>query len=542
MKSKTLRMTIMKAMRVTPMRKTRSQNPWSRRADDYEALLKRVQHRFDSSYCQEPRLRFAGDQVVPNPKRGIADFGPLEEFKTRPVIRIGVIGTPASVDGFSSYMQSITRNVSAGTNARNKQFDPVMFPDFPGIDPGSAFGVEFRNDGRYQRLIPEKLLEQDLVPASAADQLRNVVARIASELSVLADLDPQPEVVAIVMPPLSKMFVSTSGKRCGRRPAAALTPAEAFEKTMAKEAAKSNQGFLDFGFVDGEPKLDRGFWNFHHALKARTMKLAIPTQLIWERSLTGEQTTQDPASIAWNLVTGLYYKAGNIPWEVEGLPYDTCFIGVSFFKDGLHAGAGTHTSLAQVFSGHGEGLVMKGGKAVKKPGRSAYMDKEAARRLVSEALGLYGAHHPGGKARRVVIHKTSPFTADEMLGVEEALESGMKLDLVSMTHGSDLRFLRPGVHPPLRGHLYQTIGPRDAFVHLRLHTRISRLPGREKSSADPDPPSTRGFNEGNDLRGNHGVDKAQLEFLLLRREASDNRALRRSRRIHHGRISRNPRD
>ncbi len=169
----------MKAMRVTPMRKTRSQNPWSRRADDYEALLKRVQHRFDSSYCPEPRLRFAGDQIVPNPKRGIADFGPLEEFKTRPVIRIGVIGTPASVDGFSSYMQSIARNVSAGTNARNKPFDPVMFPDFPGIDPGSAFGVEFRNDGRYQRLIPEKLLEQDLVPASAADQLRNVVERIS---------------------------------------------------------------------------------------------------------------------------------------------------------------------------------------------------------------------------------------------------------------------------------------------------------------------------------------------------------------------------
>ena len=58
-------------------------------------------------------------------------------------------------------------------------------------------------------------LEQAFVPASEADQLRNVVARIASELIVLADLDPQRDVAAIVMPPLSKMFVSTSGKRCG---------------------------------------------------------------------------------------------------------------------------------------------------------------------------------------------------------------------------------------------------------------------------------------------------------------------------------------
>jgi len=433
------------------MRKSRSRDPWNRRADDYEALLKRVQHRFDSSYCPEPRLRFADDHIVPNPKRGIADFGPLHEFKIKPVIRVGIIGTPHSVDSFSSYMKRISKSVSAGTNARDKPFDPLMFPDFPGTDPNSAFRIAFRQDTRYQRVISEKSLEQDLMPASAADQIRNIVDRVSRELSVLADLDPQPDVVAIVMPPFVQDVCQHVGEEMRRRPAAALTPAEAFEKDMAREASKTNQGFLDFGFVGDEPKLDRGFWNFHHALKARTMRAAVPTQLIWERSLLGEQTTQDPASIAWNLITGLYYKGGNIPWEVEGLPYDTCFIGVSFFKDGLHAGAGTHTSLAQVFSGHGEGLVMKGGRAVKEPGRSAYMDRETARRLVSEGLGLYNSHHPGGNARRVVVHKTSPFTPDEVVGIEEALEDGMKLDLVSMTQGSDLRFLRSGVHPPLRG-------------------------------------------------------------------------------------------
>ena len=68
----------------------------------------------------------------------------------------------------------------------------------------------------------------------------------------------------------------------------------------------------------------------------------IPTQLIWQRSLTGEQTTQDSASIACKLVTGFYYKAGNIPQEVERFYYDTCFISVSFFKDALHAGADAH--------------------------------------------------------------------------------------------------------------------------------------------------------------------------------------------------------
>lgn len=133
-----------------------------------------------------------------------------------------------------------------------------MFPDFPGIDPEVGFGVEFTSETRYQRLIPEKALEQDLTPATAADQIRNVVARLAQELLVLADLDPQPDVVAMVMPPFVQDVCQHVGDEMRRRPAAALTPAEAFEKDMAKVAAKTHQGFLDFGFASDEPTPGRG--------------------------------------------------------------------------------------------------------------------------------------------------------------------------------------------------------------------------------------------------------------------------------------------
>jgi len=428
----------------------RSRTVRSRRADDYEALLKRTQHRFPTSYCPEPRLRFADDQIGANPKRGIADHGPLDESKIRPVIRVGVIGTPESIDHFSSYIAQISRVVGAGLNVREKPFDPIVFPDFPGTDPSMAFRVELRLERSHQRLIAQKVLEQDLKPASAADQIKNVVARISAELEVLGDLDPPPDVVAIVMPPFVQDAIQHVGDEMRRRPAAALTPTEAFGKAMSSVESKTKQGFLDLAFAGDEPKNELGFWNFHHALKARAMRAAIPTQLIWERILRGEQVSQDPASIAWNLMTGLYYKAGNIPWEVEGLPFDTCFLGISFFKTGLHANAATHTSLAQVFSGHGEGLVMKGGNAIKKPKRAAYMDRETAERLVRDALDLYGLHHPGAEPRRLVVHKTSPFQPDEIAGIEAAA-GDMKLDLVSLTDGSDIRFLRSGTHPPLRG-------------------------------------------------------------------------------------------
>ena len=67
------------------------------------------------------------------------------------------------------------------------------------------------------------------MPASAADQIRNVVARIAIELGVLADLDPQPDVVAIVMPPFVQDACQHVADEMRRRPRSALTPAEAFE-------------------------------------------------------------------------------------------------------------------------------------------------------------------------------------------------------------------------------------------------------------------------------------------------------------------------
>lgn len=442
---------------------SRNRSIWTRRADDYDALLKRTQYQFAASYCPEPRLRFAENQLSANPKRGIAGHGPLEEFKNRPVIRVGVVGTPESIDHFSTYVASITGNVSAGTNARDKPFDPIVYPDFPGINPDAAFRVDLRLEASHQRPISQKYLEQDLKPSSAVDQIKNVIARIGEELDVLGDLDPQPDVVTVVMPPFIQDACQHVGDEMRRRPAAALTPTEAFAKKMTTEESKTSQGFFDFAFADDTPTGDVGFWNFHHALKAHAMRAGIPTQLIWERSLRGEQTTQDPASIAWNLMTGLYYKAGNIPWEVEGLPLDTCFLGISFFKSGLHANADTHTSLAQIFSGHGEGLVMKGGKAIKEPRKGTHMDRQTAESLVADGLQLYARHHPGAQARRLVVHKTSQFTPEEIAGIEAAVPGDMKIDLVALSTNSDIRFLRSGTHPPLRG-TYMKLSERETVM------------------------------------------------------------------------------
>jgi len=65
---------------------------------------------------------------------------------------------------------------------------------------------------------------------------------------------------------------------------------------------------------------------------------------------------QDPATRAWNLFRGLYYKAGNVPWRLPRDPaqFDTSYVGISFYRD--LSGQRLLTSTAQMFDEPGQGL------------------------------------------------------------------------------------------------------------------------------------------------------------------------------------------
>ena len=45
---------------------------------------------------------------------------------------------------------------------------------------------------------------------------------------------------------------------------------------MSKIESEQKQGFLDLAFAGDEPQDDRGFWNFHHALRLGRCALAFP--------------------------------------------------------------------------------------------------------------------------------------------------------------------------------------------------------------------------------------------------------------------------
>src|SRR5690606_37129241 len=57
----------------------------------------------------------------------------------------------------------------------------------------------------------------------------------------------------------------------------------------------------------------------------------------------------------------------------------------------------------------------------------------------------------GQPPSRVVVHKSSRFWPEEREGFEEALAGVRQFDLISVQFSNEIRLLREGQYPPLRG-------------------------------------------------------------------------------------------
>lgn len=227
---------------------------------------------------------------------------------------------------------------------------------------------------------------------------------------------------------------------------------------------------------DAEETLDAmhdvtGEMNFRRALKAKAMHLGKPLQLLREASLKqGSKTLQDDATKAWNFSTALYYKSGpTIPWKLVTNPSQpaSCAVGVAFYRSRDYQSL--NTSLAQIFDELGNGLILRGTPVdISREDRNPHLTSEQATVLLKRALEEYRVAMKTMPAR-VVVHKSSGFTPEEIGGFDEAAQD-MRIHTVDFVTvlDSTLRLFRQGQYPPYRG----TFSSLDPVRHL-LCTRGS---------------------------------------------------------------------
>ncbi len=443
-----------------------------------DRLLAEARPSFHCWHLPEPSLVFGSKNLCEDPKTGITLFGPAGIDRTpRQTIRLGVIGTGESIQMLRNWLESSRSPIQAGIDPRGKAYDTLLAPMFPGFDYDSPFQCSVEVSDAHCETLTQSMIDKAINDPRFPVRVDRMVQLVTERLAVLSSKEPHPDVVVCAMP---KSIESSCGPeaRAEGRTRVFLTKEQKKERRNLKRDQKRGQLRLEFSFDEDQAPNDdvsalRFNQDFHNALKARAMATSLPTQLVWESTLRRTRGTQDPATVAWNFFTALYYKAGNVPWELPFPQGGNCFVGITFYREGPDPEAPTRSCLAQAFSETGEGIVLRGDPVSwdRDRDRKPHLSRQSARELLTKVLQLYSTHF-GVSPRRVVVHKTSRYWEDERLGFLEALEGITSYDLLALERRG-IRFFRLGAEPPVRGTVVQ-LGDRDYLVFTRGYVPFQR--------------------------------------------------------------------
>jgi hypothetical protein len=388
-----------------------------------------------TQWLDEPRLKFHDQGEHDDPKTGIALYGPVGLSNgTHPgQVHVGIIGTDVGVNAARSLLEGYAAGVPG---------DDKVTP-FPGCDAETGYrtGLTFSDKTTQQLTINE--LREVTDTRKSRDRFESAVTLLDGKLRVLTGRDVPLDYVMVVIP-----------------------------DSLYRRARATD-------YRDGGP-VHR---DLRRVFKSHAMTRERPTQLIRESTILRPDSVRNldhPATVAWNLFTGLYFKAGGTPWAPTALAPGSCFIGVSFYRP-LGDASHMRASVAQAFDENGNGWVLRGGEFPwneARDGRQPHLPSDLAIKLIEESIKRY-REELGSIPRRVVVHKESRFSFEEQTAfadaIGESLGRSASFDLVGLRRTSDIRLLREGKYPPLRGTLAEISG-RNFLYSTGYLPRVGQYP------------------------------------------------------------------
>jgi hypothetical protein len=182
------------------------------------------------------------------------------------------------------------------------------------------------------------------------------------------------------------------------------------------------------GYVGG-PNED---FDLHDHIKAMTAARRMPVQLVREDKALAYP---DRASVMWRIGLALYVKAGGGPWKLAETDPETAYIGLSYAVRPVESTRPRFvTCCSQVFDAEGAGLefVAYDAHEVDVQRENPFLSRAEMFRVMTRSMDLYRRRHAGRSPRRVMVHKTTEFKADEVDGCMEALHLCEAVDLVQI--------------------------------------------------------------------------------------------------------------
>lgn len=440
---------------------------------------------FSTEFITEPLLIFGGGMEEKDPKKGLKMGGPFtysDEKTSLQNIRIGLVGNRDGISLTNDILEMLGEKIPS-----HHEKNEWLFPAYPGMNQKSKFHCTISRPKIFQAQISDDLELSKIVNTifpGVNERIAFGVNLFAEKIKEIAENDDKPNVIICTLPKIIETYCGISEKTRGAK-TLKLTK---HEKELQR-LKKLGQTFIsEWGFeISNFDKVQDRSFDFRNALKGKIIQYGIPIQILRETTCKNildfnsmqKHTVQDPCTFAWNLSTALLYKSNGKPWRLAKLPHDTCYIGISFFKDKLNPVEGMQISMAQIFLHTGEGLVLRGNEVyADEYTGDPHLKKKQAADLLSKAIDLYkekAKQNPG----KVVIHKTTQFLQDEKDGFNEAISQNeiFRKDFVTINTHSGINFMRVGQFPPLRGSIIYLGNDHFLLYSSGYTSQIRTYPG-----------------------------------------------------------------
>lgn len=390
-------------------------------------------------YIEEPLLEFGrGSHICP--RFGITQHDVYDSrmLARRERILLGVIGNGESIENFLKWIKACSEYIPPPIQAKQ----PNLFPPFCGFTADHGFKSEMIVVEEITRKLKNTEMRQIAAIKDRNERVNTAVDLFYDNSKFLAQNRNVDVIVCLIPKELYKVIAT-------------------HEEIQVEET------------IEGQPPSDDIENDFRRLLKARTMHLARPIQIMREASLDmNARGQQDAATKAWNFCTAIYYKASQtVPWRIPSNPnrQQTCYLGVGFYRS--RDRKALLTSLAQIFDELGNGVILRGTPVdISKDDRRPHLSSDQANNLIINALEEYRVAL-GNSPARLVIHKSSNFNAAEIDGFRQAADEIHIGSMDFVTIGdSIIRAFRTRSYPVCRG----THIEMDEKIHL-LYTRGSVL-------------------------------------------------------------------
>jgi hypothetical protein len=364
---------------------------------------------------EEPELFFAEGRKCTDPQVGLLNFGPHGGTtlgkNEKVTITAGIIGTTRSICATDSFLNRLKVRISAVTKSKT-EYKGI---DFPGLGIDSSLRFQISLDENCIVKI-ERDFVRSLTKLSRKERIIKLVDECCAKFDVLTEAHPKPDIVFL---PIDDELLSLC-----------KDPQFKINRIVYQRR--------DFG----DPQSSKApLFDFHHHMKAQAAKRNFVTQVLLPETLTFSEQKQSPALIAWNFSVGTYYKATGVPWKLADIDDNTCYVGISFYREITKETMTMRASIAQVYMRTGESQVISGRPFEwnrEERGRLVQLTSSQMSELVNDSINIFKKQRDK-LPKRLVVHKSSHFYEEEIQGCEEGSKNVDEIDIVHISENTDFR-------------------------------------------------------------------------------------------------------